>query len=85
MLGELLRNTLSTAGEFHDQLREFLSRTDSKERSVPRRTEGERIMEMLWRLQLLKPWSYRASTPLGVSQLCSRGEFQETYRVRGMG
>ena len=36
--------------EFLDQLREALS--TSEERGAPSRTEGERIVEMLWRLQM---------------------------------
>ena len=40
--------------EFHDRLWEALSGTTSEKRSVPSRTGGETILEMLWSLQM--PW-----------------------------
>ena len=38
--------------EFHDQFCSALSGTNSEKRSVPSRTGGERILEMLWSLQM---------------------------------
>ena len=66
--------------EFHDRLWEALSGTTSEKRSVPSRTGGERILEMLWSLQM--PWIIG----FGGSQPYSRGEFQETLweRFRGL-
>ena len=66
--------------EFHDQLWEALSGTTSEKRSVPSRIGGERILKMLWRLQM--PWIIG----LGGSQKYSQGEFQETLweRFRGL-
>ena len=66
--------------EFHDQLWEALSRTNSEKRGVPSRTGGERILETLWKPQM--PWIIG----FGTSQPYSRGEFQETLweRFRGL-
>ena len=63
--------------EFHDQLWEALSGTV---RGVPSCTRGERILEMLWSLQM--PWIIG----FGGSQPYSRGEFQEKLweRFRGL-
>ena len=66
--------------EFHDQLWEALSGTNSEKRGVPSRTGGEIILEMLWKPQM--PWIIG----LGASQPYSRGVFQETLweRFRGL-
>ena len=56
------------------------SGTISEKRGVPSRTEGETILEMLWKPQM--PWIIG----LGASQPYSRAEFQETLweRFRGL-
>ena len=66
--------------EFHDQLWEALSGTNSEKRGVPSRTGGERILETLWKPQM--PWI----VGFGASQPYSRGKFQETLweRFRGL-
>ena len=67
-------------GKFHGQLWKTLSGTTSEKRGVPSRTEGERTLKMLWRLQM--HWIIG----LGGSQLYSWGEFQEKSweRFRGL-
>ena len=66
--------------EFHDRLWEALSGSTSEKRSVPSRTGGERILEMLWKPQMI--WIIG----FGGSQPYSWGEFQETLweRFRGL-
>ena len=68
-----IRNTpMEYCWEFHDQLWEALSGTNSEKRDVPSRTGGESILETLWKPQM--PWIIG----FGASQPYSRGKFQET-------
>ena len=77
---ELNSEMHSALQEFHDQLWEALSGTTFAKRGVPSRTKRERILEMLWRLQM--PWIIG----FGGSQLYCWGEFQEKLweRFRGL-
>ena len=74
------QNYPQSCWEFHDRLWEVLSGTTSEKRGVLSRTGGgERILEMLWSLQM--PWIIG----LGGSQPYSPGEFQETLWERFWG
>ena len=74
--------------EFHDRLWEALSGTTSEKRSVPSRTGGERILEMLWSLQM--PWiiGLGGSQPFSFGLVPSlRGTSLQTLsgcRIRGL-
>ena len=52
LLGHFLRYALSTAG--NSMTGEALSGTTSEKRGVPSRVEVERILEMIWRRQVLE-------------------------------
>ena len=66
--------------EFHDQLWEALSGTNSEKKRRPQPYWGGRILETLWKPQM--PWIIG----LGAFQPYSRGKFQETLweRFRGL-
>ena len=78
--------------EFHEQVWEALSGTTSEKRGVPSRTEGEIILEMLWRLQMpwnigfgeSQPHSGRSESVSGVSPEFFRDFFRKVPAVLGV-